>query len=472
MRDLGAASVAVIVTQAGQPIGRAVDIEMPWKLGAYLDRPVTGSVDVVGCAYDSTAAVIAAGMRATIMVHAGESTATVPITLVSGATSPFCLPSDAGAGGSDGGTGGGAGTGGASGSGGDGTGGSAGAGGASGTGGDGTDGGAGSAGGSGGPAGWPAAAALAAERAAEAGAAICPSRSRRRCSSPSSTAPPTSTRSGSPEMGSPPSSPATRSGGFGDYDLYSTTRSTTSADFGLPTLLGNVNTADAETKPVLSPTGLNLYFSSDRPRSGTGYDIYVSSRSSLSANFGPPALLAAASSTVSDLVHSVTSDGQYLYFNRPVSGTGRDIFVLNLTTWWRPHPGRGAQLPVRRRPRHPERRPIDRLLRLHADRPRNLGWQRRGEHPDRASIDSDRGLHRPGARLGAEHRVHRDTELPLPGRMHALLRQRSGRPPATSGSPSSRRRPSLPAFEAARATPRSSTAKLPTASSDTAIPSS
>jgi Tol biopolymer transport system component len=130
-----------------------------------------------------------------------------------------------------------------------------------------------------------------------------------------------------------------RSGGFGDYDLYGTTRSTTSAAFGLPTLLRNVNTADAETKPVLSPNGLNLFFSSDRPRSGgTGYDIYVSSRSSLSADFGPPTLVAAASSTASDLVHSVTADAQSLYFDRPVSGAGRDIFVLNLTTGGTPTP--------------------------------------------------------------------------------------------------------------------------------------
>jgi Tol biopolymer transport system component len=127
-------------------------------------------------------------------------------------------------------------------------------------------------------------------------------------------------------------------GGPGDYDLYRTTRSAINGDFGLPTLLRNVNTANAETRPVLSPNGLNLFFSSDRPRSGTGYDVYVSSRPNLSADFGAPALVAAASSAVSDLLHSVTADGQYLYFDRPVSGTGRDIFVMNLTTGGTPTP--------------------------------------------------------------------------------------------------------------------------------------
>ena len=336
--DLGAASVAVIVTQADQPIGRAVDRDMPWQLGAYLDKHVTGWVDVVGCAFDSDGAVIAASLPAATMVHPGESTGLLQIMLVSGATSPFCVPSDAGTGGSDGGTGGGAGTGGASGSGGDGSGGSAGAGGASGTGGDGSDGSAGgSAGGTGGMAGGGGGLA-----GAGGGGGSCDLSKPfgapmlvRVINSTSDEYAIRLTRDGLSAVIA-----SNRSGGFGDYDLYATTRSTTSADFGLPTLLRNVNTADEETKPVLSPNGLNLYFSSDCPRSGTGYDIYLSSRPSLSADFGPPALFAAASSTVSDLVHSVTADGQYLYFDWPVTGTGRDIFVLNLTT------GGGPPTPV------------------------------------------------------------------------------------------------------------------------------
>ncbi len=52
-------------------------------------------------------------------------------------------------------------------------------------------------------------------------------------------------------------------GGPGKFDLLNgTTRANTSAAFGLPTLLPNVNTSDTETKPVVSPDGLQLYFSS------------------------------------------------------------------------------------------------------------------------------------------------------------------------------------------------------------------
>jgi len=121
-------------------------------------------------------------------------------------------------------------------------------------------------------------------------------------------------------------------GGPGKFDLYGTTRASTSAAFGLPTLLPNVNTTDNETKPVVSPDGLQLYFSSDRPGAGTGYDIYIATRLSLVASFGVPVLVPSVSSTSGDLVASLTADGQYLYFDRPASGTGRDIYVKNLRT--------------------------------------------------------------------------------------------------------------------------------------------
>ena len=121
-------------------------------------------------------------------------------------------------------------------------------------------------------------------------------------------------------------------GGPGKFDLYGTTRASASAAFGLPTLLPNVNTTDTETKPVVSPDGLQLYFSSDRPGAGTGYDIYVATRLSLVASFGAPSLVASVSSTAGDLMGSLTADGQYLYFDRTTSGTGRDIYVKNLRT--------------------------------------------------------------------------------------------------------------------------------------------
>jgi hypothetical protein len=327
--NLGAVSAAVIVTQFGDPIGHADRTgSMPWKLGAYLDKHVTGSVDVVGCAFDPTGALLAVGTPASdVMIHAGEQSGPVPIMLVSGTSSPFCVGADGGSGG----TGGGAGIGGTSGNDGGGTGGSAGGagdgGGLGGTGG--MAGGGGNAGGGVGGVAGTGGGGGSCDLSKPFGAPVLVPA----INSTSDEYAIWLTRDGLSAVIA-----SNRSGGPGDYDLYGTTRSATSRDFGAPTLLRNVNTADAETKPALSPNGLNLFFSSDRPRAGTGYDVYVASRPNLMADFGAPALVPAASSTVSDLLHSVTADGQYLYFDRPVTGTNRDIFVLNLTTGGTPTP--------------------------------------------------------------------------------------------------------------------------------------
>ena len=73
---LDAASVAVIVTQRGARIGgRDRAGSTPWQLGVYLDKHVTGSVNVIGCAFDEAGTVLAAGMPASeVMVHPGERT--------------------------------------------------------------------------------------------------------------------------------------------------------------------------------------------------------------------------------------------------------------------------------------------------------------------------------------------------------------------------------------------------------------
>jgi hypothetical protein len=45
-----------------------------------------------------------------------------------------------------------------------------------------------------------------------------------------------------------------------------------------------------------------------------------------------PGLLSGINSAQGDLVHSITSDGRYLYFDRPATATERDIFLFDLST--------------------------------------------------------------------------------------------------------------------------------------------
>jgi Tol biopolymer transport system component len=80
-----------------------------------------------------------------------------------------------------------------------------------------------------------------------------------------------------------------RDGGRGGADLYMATRTTTSAPFGAPVNLGStINTSDWEFSPSLSSDGLALSFASNRPGGHGGYDIWLSTRSSLTATWGAP----------------------------------------------------------------------------------------------------------------------------------------------------------------------------------------
>ena len=67
---------------------------------------------------------------------------------------------------------------------------------------------------------------------------------------------------------------STRSGGPGKSDIYYATRASATDGFNNPQLLPNVNTADAERDPFLTPDGCTLYFVSDRPGGKGKLDIY------------------------------------------------------------------------------------------------------------------------------------------------------------------------------------------------------
>ena len=65
-----------------------------------------------------------------------------------------------------------------------------------------------------------------------------------------------------------------RSGGEGSFDIWVTTRTTVSDPWGTPVNLGSiVNTSFTDEFPNISSDGLILYFGSDRP-GGAGFDIW------------------------------------------------------------------------------------------------------------------------------------------------------------------------------------------------------
>jgi Tol biopolymer transport system component len=111
----------------------------------------------------------------------------------------------------------------------------------------------------------------------------------------------------------------------------------------LPGSSSQVNTADLDGCPILSPDGLSLYMASNRPGGVGGIDIWVAHRSSTSAGFGTPVNLGApVNSSANDFCPTpVRGKGLFFVSNRPGGcGTGADIYFS------RNHPVRGWTQPV------------------------------------------------------------------------------------------------------------------------------
>lgn len=97
-----------------------------------------------------------------------------------------------------------------------------------------------------------------------------------------------------------------------------------------PVNLGPViNSAFNDQQPAISPDGLSLYFTSNRPGIG-GFDMYVAQRSSVNDPWGVPINLGPALNTTLDEGNAAFSrDGRLLFFQskRLPSVGGIDIFV-------------------------------------------------------------------------------------------------------------------------------------------------
>ena len=111
-------------------------------------------------------------------------------------------------------------------------------------------------------------------------------------------------------------------GGTGGADLRRVTRATTTARFGNAVDISSVNTGENETDPHLGAAGLELWFA--RFVSG-GEDIFVSSRTTLAADLGPPSLLAGAvnSPSAADTDPVPSADRTELFFQSDRGGTPR-----------------------------------------------------------------------------------------------------------------------------------------------------
>jgi len=127
-----------------------------------------------------------------------------------------------------------------------------------------------------------------------------------------------------------------RSGGFGSYDLWVTTRATKAETWGIPVNLSGINGPTGDAAPSIFSDGLSLYFASyNRPGGSGGWDLWVTTRATLSDPWGPPVNLGSTiNSTSGELWPSISADGLVLFFDRgPASGSGPDdIWVTRRAT--------------------------------------------------------------------------------------------------------------------------------------------
>jgi hypothetical protein len=125
-------------------------------------------------------------------------------------------------------------------------------------------------------------------------------------------------------------------GGSGNLDIWMVTRPTVSSPWSAPANLGpTVNSPAIDTGPRLSPDGLSLYFSSTRPGGSGGYDVWVASRSSLSDPFGTPVNLGSAvNSSSHDEFGDISADNRTMVFtsDRPGGFGLLDIWMTTRAT--------------------------------------------------------------------------------------------------------------------------------------------
>jgi Tol biopolymer transport system component len=143
-----------------------------------------------------------------------------------------------------------------------------------------------------------------------------------------------------------------RAGGYGMYDMLVATRPTTADGWNTPVNLGQtVNASTDDGCPSLSADGLELYFTSDRSGGCGSFDIWVTTRPSVSDPWGEPVTLGpTVNSSYFDSTPSLSYDGLSLYFgsNRDKAGTAYShLCYIYVTT--RPTRNDPWGLPVRLR---------------------------------------------------------------------------------------------------------------------------
>jgi hypothetical protein len=124
----------------------------------------------------------------------------------------------------------------------------------------------------------------------------------------------------------------------GQYDIYESFRDPDTREWTEPTLVLGINTSADEDSPYLSHDGERLYFSSNRPESIGGYDIFVSYKLPNTNAWSEPENLGFPINTIDDEMNFEINPGDKTGFfssNRLHGEGGFDIYSFKeITKLW------------------------------------------------------------------------------------------------------------------------------------------
>jgi hypothetical protein len=118
----------------------------------------------------------------------------------------------------------------------------------------------------------------------------------------------------------------------GSNDIWFAVRGAVTEPWGAPGPLLAANSSSRETSPEISRDGLTLWFASDRPGGQGGYDIWKVIRADRTASWGTPTLVSELNSAINDIPGTPSGDGLTLVFHRDLSGSDRDLFLTTRTS--------------------------------------------------------------------------------------------------------------------------------------------
>lgn len=116
-----------------------------------------------------------------------------------------------------------------------------------------------------------------------------------------------------------------RPGSLGGEDIYQSTRNA-NGTYNAPTNVAELNSASFDRNSAVRNDGLEIFFASERDGGLGGRDIWVSTRASVSAEWNPPVNVASVNSFGTDHTPSLSPNGTILYFSSDHNGSP-DIYT-------------------------------------------------------------------------------------------------------------------------------------------------